>query len=103
MTNFPFSPIANTTNMSPTTATASLNFISTWPYQTGGTLRVVNSSNNYAFIAFGNGAAPSVTTATGMPILPNSAELFTVGAQNWASAISTGTAALYFTPGQGGV
>jgi hypothetical protein len=99
MTNFPFSPTGATVVLSATTATAAAS-LAPWTLS-GGSLRVTNASNNLAFIQFG-GTGASVTG--GMPILPNSVELFTVGDKETSvSTIAVGTAALYFTPGQGGV
>lgn len=103
MTNFPFEPSGNTVSMSASAATANAS-LGAWPYSGGGNVRVTNSSNNLAFIAFATSAAGAVSATTGMPILPNSVELFTVGRdQVYAVGVSAATATLYFTPGQGGI
>lgn len=103
MTNFPFEPTGNTVSMSASTATANAS-LGSWPYSGGGNVRVTNSSNNLAFIAFATSASGAVSTTTGMPILPNSVELFTVGRdQVYAVGVAGATATLYFTPGQGGI
>jgi hypothetical protein len=101
MTDFPFTPTGATVPVTATTSTAN-NTIASWP-SVGGVVRVTNASNALAFVAFGT-AATVVSTTTGMPILPNSVELFTVGQkQTNVATIAAATATMYFTPGQGGV
>jgi len=103
MINYPFQPTGNTVTLASAPATANATFGS-WPYSGGGNVRVLNSSNNVAFIAFATSAAGAVSTSTGMPILPNSVELFTVGReQTYVVAVGAATATLYLTPGQGGI
>lgn len=103
MTDYPFSPTGATKALGAETTTANVEILSAWP-KGGGVVRVTNVSDTEAFVAFGTSA---ITTAanTGMPILGNSAELFTVGEkETYAAGITAaGSADLYFTPGQGGV
>lgn len=103
MINYPFQPTGNTTTLVSAPATANASFGS-WPYSGGGNVRILNSSSNIAFVAFATSAAGEVSTTTGMPILPNSAELFTVSReQTYVVAVGAATATLYLTPGLGGV
>lgn len=63
-------------------------------------VRVVNAGPNMAFIRFTTGASTAV--ATDMPIASGATETFTKGSADRVSAIcATGTAALYFTNGEG--
>lgn len=68
----------------------------------GATVRVTNNGGDVAFIEFGDSTV-AATVAASMPILPGSAEMFSVpGAFTHVAAITAaGTAPLYFTTGQG--
>lgn len=104
MTSFPFSPTGNTANLTADTTTGNVQVTTAWP-KGGGVIRATNkSTDTTAFVAFGTSAVEAAT-ATSMPILPSTVELFTVGElQTYAAGIvAAGSAALAFTPGQGGV
>ncbi|MES2148597.1 MAG: hypothetical protein V4508_02280 [Pseudomonadota bacterium] len=63
-------------------------------------VRVVNGGTAMAFIRFSTGAATAVVTD--MPIASGATETFTKGSADTVSAITaSGTAALYFTNGEG--
>ena len=82
-------PIAGTT----ASASATLD-------QHSNVVRVVNAGPDIAFIRFGKGATTAVVTD--MPILSGATETFTKGDNTTAAAITaSGTAALYFTNGEG--
>lgn len=65
-------------------------------------VRVVNAGPNFAFLKFQTQAAPVDATLTDMPLAPGATETFTIGSADRVAAIcATGTAALYFTNGEG--
>lgn len=101
MTNFPFSPTELSIRhiAGPATGDATL---TAWDYSSGGAVRVANKSSNIAYIQIGLTA--EANAATGMPVLPASVELFTVGrAIRTISTFAPASATLFFTQGQGGV
>ena len=65
-------------------------------------VRVFNSGTNITYIAFGTSAV-TVTTATGLPIAPNSVEVFTIPLNGLYAAAIGGAAGntIFFTPGDG--
>jgi hypothetical protein len=72
--------------------------------QTLANFRLANVGSNTVFLAFApqGAAAPVATTATGMPMIGNSEEVFTLppGTQIAAIAAATGNT-LYVTAGEG--
>lgn len=96
----PFTPTGATVALS-ATGTSSQSAISGFPSTSGsGVMRVVNAGTAIAFIKWGS-SAPTATTAD-MPILPGAIEVFSVGTTtNVAAITASGTATVYFTPGNG--
>lgn len=101
-----FNPFGNTVSLAAGTSTGSvartlitgLGTTDETPVQ----IRVANTSNVLAFINFGNSGVTASTT-TGIPILPNTVEVFTLerAETHVAGITNTGTAQLYITTGRG--
>lgn len=94
-----FNPIGNTVNVAASTSTGNVTIGTV-----GNQVRVLNASNSIAFIAFSSAAAgATASTSTSTPVLPNSAETFTVdpAANSAAAILASGTGTVYFTRGEG--
>lgn len=64
-------------------------------------VRVFNSGANTAFVEFGTSNAVAASTTTSMPVAAGTVEIFSCP-EPWVAAITgSGTALLYFTPGEG--
>lgn len=63
-------------------------------------VRIFNSGNVTAFIECGN-ATVTAALATGMPIAAGAVEIVSAPVSNIAAITASGTATLYFTPGEG--
>lgn len=88
---------AGTVNMTAGVASATLQ------YQTGNfadSVRVVNVGSVTVFIEFG-GSAITAAVATGMPIVAGATEVFYGRHQYVAAITGSGSAVIYFTPGNG--
>lgn len=98
--NQPFRPaLAGTVSVSATTSTASTS-IAAGDVQNP-CIRVYNAGTVVAFVTWGAGSATaSATTCT--PIAPGWSEVFyKANADTVAAITATGTATVYFTPGNG--
>lgn len=96
-----FTPTGNTVSVTATVASA-VTALGTLSSLSGGTIRVYNSGTSICFINFGtSGSTASITTS--MPIPAGAIEVFQLGAgvTHVATITSSGTAVIYFTPGQG--
>ena len=65
-------------------------------------VRLVNAGTVTVFVAFG-GSAIDATVAAGIPLLPGTAEVFTLTTEqtNIAGITASGTATIYATAGRG--
>jgi hypothetical protein len=88
---------AATVGMTANTGTQTIQFQSD---HTNRHVRVVNGGPSLAFVEFGN-ANITAGVGTGMPILPNTERTFAAPEGYVAAIVTNGTAALYFTPGEG--
>lgn len=93
-----FEPVpASTVNMTAGVASANVQ------YQTGNfanAVRVVNAGSVTVFLEFG-GSAVAATTTTGMPVVAGATEIFYGRRQYVAAITASGSAVIYFTPGEG--
>ncbi len=103
--NFAFSPYGLTFPATVTAGTATLTLTSGGPSLTTGQfipdgMRIANIGTAGAFIQLGV-TAPTVALATGMPILPNTVEVFQLKGQVAMAFTSAGTTTLFITRGEG--
>lgn len=91
-----FRPGAATVNIA-ATATSSSVALNANAYA----VRVVNTGTVPVFIHFSNDPAFVASTTTSMPVLGGATETFEKGPLSSVSAVSTGTATVYFTVGEG--
>lgn len=106
--NYPFQPrganqiSAVSTNSGAVTASATQITLPQTAAE-GGTMRLVNSGPNTVFFLYGNVAVTASGTAMGVPLLPNSAESFSLpGNVTQISVIAATTGnTLYVTMGDG--
>jgi hypothetical protein len=113
----PFSPILPTVTRAVTSSSASVALGTTArtsqtasptpqgaPTFPGGfSVRVVNDGTVISFIEFGYGSAATAAVASSIPMLPGTAEIFSVGegCTHISAITASGTATVYATPGQG--
>jgi len=66
-------------------------------------VRVLNASTSFAYVNFGGSGLDAATVAASMPILPQSAEVFTVdpSVTTVSVILNTGTGNVIFTRGEG--
>ena len=101
-----FRPVpASTVSLSATSSTSRVEVLTTSVIQnTNGThiIRVYNAGTVAVFLNFGT-VAVTAAVATGMPVAPNSIEVFFVHpTESYVSGITaSGTATVYITPGIG--
>ena len=94
-----FNPIGNTVNIAATTSSQNVTIGTV-----GNQVRVFNTAPVVAFVAFSSAASgATAAVATSLPVLANSAEVFTVdpNANSAAAILSGGTGTVYFTRGEG--
>lgn len=95
----PFSPVGDTVNVAVTATSQALALTSLGTM--GGSVRIGNIGTQTVFIAFGSSSV-TTTTAAGIPILPNTVEVFALGGVTHVAAIATAVGStLYATSGQG--
>lgn len=95
MTLKTFFPSGTTVSIAGTVASASATLDAN-----SSAVRVFNAGPNVAFIRFTTGA--STATGSDMPVAAGATETFTKGSANNVSVIcASGTAAIYFTNGEG--
>lgn len=97
----PFTPTGATVNIAATGSTGSV-ALGTPSGQGGMAVRVHNAGAATVFIAFGTSAV-TAATASGIPIPAGAVETFSAGPSvtHAAAITASGTATVYFTPGQG--
>lgn len=92
-----FKPVPGTTvSLAATTVSASAQIN---PGKFSRHLRIVNTGSVTAFVEFGESGVAATTSA--IPILAGSVEIFSVPDQYVAAITASGTAQMYFTPGEG--
>lgn len=94
-----FEPVGATVSLAVTNTTGRV--ARTMLGELAGQVRLVNSGTVIVFVAFG-GSTIDATTA-GIPLLPGTAEVFTLTSDqtNIAGITASGTATLYATTGRG--
>lgn len=94
--NKPFSPGTATVNIAAGTTSARVQLSAN-----AHGVRVYNSGSTPAFIEFGDSSV-AATAGGSMPVAPGDTRIFGKGAAAYVAAIvSTGTATVYFTAGEG--
>lgn len=96
-TQKPFKPDGPTVNLAAGVATAR---VVVQGSNNSRNVRVYNSGTVAAFIECGNTAVVATITAS-MPIAPGATHVIGCPASNIAAITASGTATVYFTPGQG--
>src|SRR5215210_7411180 len=102
----PFSPSGVTQNIAATTtasAATALVTSNTWG-GSNGQIRVVHAgATNPVFVAFGVAGMAAPTAANAMPVMPGVERVFSLGQEQTHVRVimGTGTATIYFTPGNG--
>lgn len=109
--NFSFQPygLSQQVTVIATAGTVNLNVV-----QIGGTtlavsagnynpsqVRIANKGTVSVFVQFGAGSTVTVAAASGLELLANTVEVFSVKGQPVMAHISAGTATLCLTPGEG--
>lgn len=95
----PFSPVGGTVNVAVTATSQALALTSLGTMS--GSVRISNIGTQTVFIAFGSSAVTTLVT-TGLPILPNTVEVFALGGVTHVAVIATAVGStLYATSGQG--
>ena len=74
----------------------------------GNQYRIINSGTTVVFLGYGttasdatNAAATITSTGTAFPLLPSTDEILTFVPNAYFTGVSTGTAVIYITPGDG--
>ena len=74
----------------------------------GNQYRIINSGTTVVFLGYGttasdatNAAATITTTGTAFPLLPSTDEILTFVPNAYFTGVSTSTAVIYITPGDG--
>ena len=103
--NFAFCPFGVTSNVTATTALATVTVTGSGPSLTAGKflpdgMRLANLGTVAVFIQLGV-TAPTVALTTGIPVFGNTVETFQFKGQNAIAFTSAGTTTLYITPGEG--
>lgn len=96
----PFSPIgAATVHITTSSSTGNVQVYD----GTNNSVRIVNSGTAVAFVEFGPDDTITTSATTGMPIVGGASVVIATNSP-WVAAIApTGTPAIYFTPGNGGI
>ncbi len=92
----PFRPAA-TANLAATSTSARVQVSATATPQE---YRVYNAGTVVVFVQEGDSAV-TTTTTTGVPLAPGAIEILTFGGTHVAGITASGTATVYFTPGDG--
>ena len=105
-TNAAFYPQANTANVAIGNTSANVQYLSLAGGAgagTGSQVRLYNNSSQTVFVAFGSSNTVTAAVATGLPMAPNSVEVFSTPYQSSYVAVIAAAAGgtLYATPGEG--